>query len=327
MGDPFLHRDAAARRRVSRPGRERFAVPFIGRTVRRFGARTLEQLVAVACAAALGALAVLGGGSAHARPLDDVVESGTLTVSVYSDYAPYSWQQGGTARGIDVEIAQAIGEYLGVRTELLIRGADESVDDDLRNNVWKGDLIQRRLADVMLHVPFDREVDARNEFAVLTAPYFQEEMAIVLDTDRLDGVDTFGWFVSHPIAVELDTAGDFFLSGAFRGQLQRSVQRERTFEQAAARFVAGEVPALMASRAQCEWVAGRAVRAGLNVDVRQPPMPGIVRTGWPVGVAVKHDSRDLGYAVGDALTALVQSGEMAALFGRYDVEWLPPELD
>jgi len=273
-----------------------------------------------------GALAAVYGTGAPARPLDDVIESGTLTVSLYSDYAPYSWEEGGTAKGIDVEIARAIGDYLEVEVELLIRGADENLDDDLRNNIWKGDLIQRRAADVMLHVPFDREVDARNEFAVLTAPYFQEEMAIVVDTGRLDGVDTFGWFVSHPIVVEVDTAGDFFLSGAFRGQLQQSVQRERTFEAAAARFVAGEVPALMASRAQSEWVAGRAGRAGLAVEVLQPPMPGIVRTGWPVGIAVKHDSRDLGYAVGDALTELTRSGEMAAVFERHDVQWLAPEL-
>ena len=282
--------------------------------------------VASRCAALLMCLAIAVASGAYARPFDDVVESGTITIFVYSDYAPYSWGEGDDAQGIDVEIARAIGESLGVKTELLIRGADENLDDDLRINVWKGDLINRKAADVMLHVPVDREVDIRNEFAVITAPYFQEEMALVVDSDKLPAVDTFGWFVSNPIAVELDTAGDFFLSNAFRGQLHPSIRRGRTFDIAARSFIEGEVPALMASRAQTEWVATQAAEHGITGEVLQPPMPGIVRTGWPIGIAIKHDSRDLGYAVGDVLTEMIDSGRMQELFASYGVQWLPPEI-
>lgn len=264
---------------------------------------------------------------ATARPLDDVIDSGTITIFVYSDYAPYSWGEGDEAQGIDVEIARYIGESLGVETELLIRGADENIDDDLRVNIWKGDLINRRFADVMLHVPVDREVDTRNELAVITGPYFQEQMAIVVDTDELPSVDTFGWFTSNLIAVELDTAGDFFLSNAFQGRLHPSIRRGRTFDDAISLFLDGEVPALMASRAQSEWVASRAAEKGIETEVLQPPMPGIVRTGWPIGIAVKHDSRDLGYAVGDVLTEMIDSGRMAELFASYGVRWLPPEMN
>lgn len=275
-----------------------------------------------------GCLLMLAGvqQAAFARPLDDVVESGKITIFVYSDYAPYSWGEGDEAQGIDVEIARQIGESLGVETELLIRGADENLDDDLRVNIWKGDLIHRQAADVMLHVPFDREVDIRNELAVLTAPYFQEQMAVVVDTEVLPAVDTFGWFVSNPIAVELDTAGDFFLSNAFQGQLHSSIRRGRTFEDAVQLFLDGEVPALMASRAQSQWVAKLAEEKGMSTDVIQPPMPGIVRTGWPIGIAIKHDSRDLGYAVGDVLIDMINSGQMAELYASYGVEWLEPEL-
>ena len=90
---------------------------------------------------------------ASARPFDDVIDSGKLTVFVYSDYAPYSWQEGDEYKGIDVDIAREFGRELGVEIELLMRGADENIDDDLRLNVWKGDLIHRRAADVMMHVP------------------------------------------------------------------------------------------------------------------------------------------------------------------------------
>lgn len=261
----------------------------------------------------------------HARPVDEVVDSGKLVVFAYSDYAPYSWLENGQAQGIDVEIAKHFGESLGVEVEFLIRGADENLDDDLRVNIWKGDLIHRKVADVMMHAPFDREVDVRNELAVLMAPYFQEQIALVYDQAVHPTVETFGRFVSKPITVELDTAGDFFLSNAFRGRLQQSIQRGRTFADAQSLYTSGEVGALLGSRAQAEWVALQAT--DIDSAIAQPPMPGIVRTGWPIGIAIKHDSRDLGYALGDVLTELADSGELTSIYAKYGVEWIPPKLD
>lgn len=271
-------------------------------------------------------LLLMASASLTARPLDEVVDSGTISIFVYSDYAPYSWEDETGTQGIDVEIGEHIGKFLGVDVEFLIRGADENLDDDLRVNIWKGDLIHRKFADVMLHVPFDREVDIRNEFAVLSSPYFQEKMALVHNTKALPEVKTFGRFVTNPIAVELDTAGDFFLSNAFRGQLQQSVQRGRTFADSQSQYLSGEVNALLASKAQVEWVAFQAEKQGIESRVIQPPMPGIVRTGWPIGIAVKHDSRDLSYAVGDALTDLIETGKMEEIYQRYGVSWAAPEL-
>lgn len=271
------------------------------------------------------AVTTLCSVATHARPVDEVVDSGKLVVFAYSDYAPYSWLENGEAQGIDVEIAKHFGESLGVEVEFLIRGADENLDDDLRVNIWKGDLIHRKVADVMMHAPFDREVDVRNELAVLMAPYFQEQIALVYDQAVHPTVETFGRFVSKPITVELDTAGDFFLSNAFRGRLQQSIQRGRTFADAQSLYTSGEVGALLGSRAQAEWVALQAT--DIDSAIAQPPMPGIVRTGWPIGIAIKHDSRDLGYALGDVLTELADSGELTSIYAKYGVEWIPPKLD
>jgi len=243
-------------------------------------------------------------GSAFARPLDEVVDSGYITIFTYEDYAPYSWQdENGDYHGIDVEIARAFAEDLGVELRILMRGADENVDDDLRVNLWKGDLIHRKVADVMMHVPFDRELDTRNEV--------------------LPEVETFGRFLNRPIAVELDTVGDFFLSNAFRGQLHKSIRRGRTFDAVVDLYTSGEVDAAMGSKAQAEWIANQAT--GVESAIFQPPMPGIVRSSWPVGIGIKHDSRDLGYALTDVASGLVQSGEMETIAARYGVKFVAPE--
>lgn len=273
----------------------------------------------------LATATVLLSGSLQARPVDEVTASGKLVVFAYSDYAPYSWvDDAGAARGIDVAIGRQFAQSLGVEVEFLVRGADENLDDDLRVNIWKGDLVHRKVADVMMHVPYDREVDIRNELAVLMAPYFQERMALLVDCRVHPTVETFGRFVTRPIAVELDTAGDFFLSNAFRGQLHQSIRRGRTFRDAQQLFQSGEVAALLGSRAQVEWVAHNV--SGIRTCIFQPPMPGIVRSGWPIGLAVKHDSRDLGYALGDVLSEMIESGEMRTLYANHGVEWLAPEL-
>lgn len=268
---------------------------------------------------------VATAGPVLARPLDEVTDSGTLSVFVYSDYAPYSWQTGDDYHGIDVDIARAFGAELGVEVDFLMRGADENFDDDLRVNIWKGDLVGRRVADVMMHAPYDRAVDVRNELAVLMAPYFQEQMSVVYNTDRIDQVKTFGRFVSTPIGVEIDTAGDFFLSGAFQGRIRHSVRRSRSFALAVEQFRQGNTDALFGSRAQTEWVSGLVDE--FDTAVAQPPMPGIVRRGWPIGIAVRQDSRDLGYALGDVISRLTESGELQRIMAAYGVTWIPPALE
>jgi len=265
---------------------------------------------------------VLLSTSATARPYDDVIESGEITIFVYSDFAPYSWEENGEYFGIDVAAAHFIADYLGVKLNLLMRGADENIDDDLRINIWKGDLIHRRAADVMLHVPIDKEVDARNDLAVINSPYFLEEMAVVVDKNTIADLQTFGYFTSEKIGAELDTVSDFFLSNAFRGLLLPNVRRGPTFADTIRLYENEEVAAVMASKAQAEYIAKRAENR--DSYVVQPPMPGIVRRDWRVGIAIKHDSRDLGYAVGDALNEMIQSGRLAEVAAEYGVQYIEP---
>lgn len=274
---------------------------------------------------ALIAFALVAAAPAAARPLDIVVEDGRIVFSVYSDYAPYAFVTDGVLGGADVDIARRIAEKLGLTAEFMVRQAGETIDDDLRVNVWRGDIVEHKVADVMMHVPVDKGVMARNELVMILGAYFREEMAVAVDTAALPELTTFARFVYRPISVEVDTAGDFFLTNAFGGRLAQSIRRGRTFADAAATFAAGESDALMGSRAQMEWVA--AAQPDRPLAVLQPPMPGIVRTFWPVGIAVRHDSRDLGYAVDGALQEMRESGEMEGIYARYGVTWLPPYAD
>jgi ABC-type amino acid transport substrate-binding protein len=64
----------------------------------------------------------------QAAPLAKVKANGVLRVAIYQDNAPWSWEEGGQIRGIDADLGRALAQPLGVRADLAIFPADESVE-------------------------------------------------------------------------------------------------------------------------------------------------------------------------------------------------------
>ena len=52
-------------------------------------------------------------------------------------------------------------------------------------------------------------------------------------------------------------------------------------------------------------------------------MSGFGRTRWRIGVAVKENSRDLGYAAEEAINEIIASGAMAAIYRAHGVNYRP----
>ena len=148
-----------------------------------------------------------------------ILERGLIEFAVYKDFPPYSYVENGKQKGIDVEIAQALGKALDLNVSIRMIGADENVEDDLRNNVWKGHYLGGGVADVMLHAPYDREYSARVDQVSFVAPYQLEQLAFAVDTRKTGQDPTLAAFASMPIGVELDTLSDFYLLRALNGQI------------------------------------------------------------------------------------------------------------
>lgn len=250
---------------------------------------------------------------------DEIIERGWISFGVYEDFAPYSWTEGGTHRGTDVDLGRLIAEALGVAARFRAVGADENVDDDLRNHVWKGPLIGGDVVNVMLHVPYDRELAIRNELVVLTGLYMTENIAIAYRRQAYpDGAPTPGYFRFDTVGVENDSVADFYLSSLAGGQLIPNMRRFRTPSTAMTALRSGEVSAVMGARAQLE----HGLAEGLAVH--QPPLPGLAIGQWLVGIAVRHSYRQLGYAVDGAIQAAVEDGRLAAIFESYGLTWQAP---
>ena len=253
-----------------------------------------------------------------ARPLDDVVESGYLRIAVYREFEPFAFGQEADLKGIDVDIGKQMAASLKVEPRFMYLMADESVDDDLRNAVWKGALLGGGVADVMLHVPVDPQIKQRNNLVVIFGRYYTEQMAVAANMSKVRNVVTLQPFLDEKIGAEIDTLADFYIATAFGGRLRSNLVHYVTFAKAAEGLKNREIAGLMAPKSQVEWAARE---TGPPIEVVQPSLPGLMIRSWDVGAAVKHDSRDLGYTLGDVITELRESGKMSEIFEKYGVKY------
>jgi len=200
--------------------------------------------------------------------------------------------------------------------------AGESVDDDLRNAVWKGHYLERRVADLMIHVPVDRAFSLRNPNVVIFAPYYRERIALARNPERIGATDSVEAFAEEKIGVEIATMADVALTSAQGGRFVANVVHFPSLDKAAHALVAGEIAAV----AGCETE----VAAALGDQAKRFPMApapslGLSKPGWEVGLAVKDSNRQLGYAVDDVLTALRTDGTVAAIFRQHGIPYVSPE--
>ena len=254
------------------------------------------------------------------KELDQLIEQGHMLFAVYEDYPPYSWEESGTPKGVDIEIARIIAEDLGVEARFNFVVAGENLDADLRNNIWKGALIGGRIANVMMRIPYDSAFKCRVEQVVFTGQYAGESIAIAYNTSAYpEEKPVPAYFRFDLVGVENDSISDFYLSGFVGGQLRQNIRRYPNTGAAMAALDAGDVKAVMGPLAELEF--------GLtdNTAVHQPPLAGFAVSNWTLGVAVNFRYRPLSYAVDDAIYAALQDGRISAIYDSYGLTHSLPE--
>lgn len=251
--------------------------------------------------------------------MDQIIDRGWIEFAVYEDFAPWSWEQGGP-KGVDIELGRLIAESLGVEARFRFVTAGEDLQADLRNWVWKGPVVGGRVANVMLHVPYDSDFACRVEQVVFTGQAYSESIAIAYREDAYpEDKPVPAYFRFDTVAVENDSIADFYLTGLAGGQLAANIRRYPSYAAAMAALAAGEVKAAMGPRAQLEH--------GLTdgVGLHEPPLPGFARGRWTLGVAVHQRYRALGYAIDGAIADALADGRMDAIFAAYGLSRGAPE--
>jgi ABC-type amino acid transport substrate-binding protein len=264
---------------------------------------------------AAGAAAVAGAPlRLRATPLERVRERGALTVGIYHDMPPF--HVGG--KGIDVELAQALAESLGVKLALLPFHADDSMNDDLRNMVWRGHYLGYGPADVLLHVPVDRPLLDANPQVSIFAPYCRDRVVIARRLESVPRLDTLSQLAGQKIAVPGQSLAGWLLIGADGGAYRNDlVTQWKDGAQAARALQRGEFAAAGGLASELESV----LRGDPRFAITPMPSPRAPRDGWAVGMAVKRDATELAQALQGTVNELAASGRLRDMFTRGNVDW------
>lgn len=248
---------------------------------------------------------------------------GGLRIAVYQNFPPYSFKQGGKTVGIDVDIAKAIADRLQFDALIWSVGADENMEDDLRNVVWKGHYLGGGTADFMMHVPFDEEFAEENDKVVIFAPYAREKVVIVRNKSVTANEPVMQTFLKGKIGVELDTMPDFYLSSAGRGMYRNNIRHYMTVNEAVEKLLDGKLRSVVAPKAQIE-----AALAGniAQYDFSDLSVSGRVRSTWDLGIAVKEGRTELIDAIKVAMAELKESGQVQKIYSKYGIDYLEADV-
>jgi ABC-type amino acid transport substrate-binding protein len=267
-------------------------------------------------AAAAGACVWPGMVSAQGSGgrLDRIRERGSLVVGMYQEMPPFHVD----GRGIDVELGRALAQAMDLKFSALPFQAGENMNDDLRNMVWKGHYLGWGPADVLLHVPVDRQLTQANPQVQVVAPYYRERVLLALDKRKLGKADSLADLQGLSVAVAGQSLPGWLLAGAEGGVLQAHLTTAFPDGAAAAKaLLDGKADAASGLASELEAVLAGDPRFSL-----QPlPSPRAPRDGWAIGCAVRQDAGELAAALQQGMQTLQASGRLQAIFAAEHVSW------
>lgn len=260
--------------------------------------------------------------SVEARTLEDIADSGYISIAVYRDFPPYSYLNEGAPAGIDIEVGAKIAQKLGYKPRWFWLTADESVDDDLRNAVWKGHYLGGGVADIMLRVPYDK--DYINDQVSVVGPYQKERWTVARNAGNLPDLVNLAPFMYHKVGVEIDSVPDLKLTSAFGGRLVDNVIHFPSTIDAVDALKSQEIDAVAGMRGQIEWRVGSSVAPSgqsAQIQISDESLVAWPRRAWDIAIAVKNSNQALGQQVEAAIASMTDDGEIQEIFQKYQVSY------
>ena len=278
----------------------------------------------------LSALTLILSINLFARSIDDIKASGEIVIAVYENFPPYSFIENGVEKGIDIELGKKVAASLNVKPVWYFTGFDENLASDLRNTIWRGNLIHKTKADIMFRIPYDYDYlrmtdistgELENERVTIKGPYQSEKWIIATNKEVIPQIKTLAIFAYQTIGVEIDMLPDLHLSGFARGLLQRNIKHYANFQDAVNDFKSGKIDAIAGLKSQIEYLIdykNNKDKYYLTQDIPQ------MKSQWDLATAVSSSYRDLSYHVDGVLDVAYKNDEIKKIFESFGVEYLPP---
>ncbi len=265
------------------------------------------------------------------RSIEDIKASGEIIIAVYENFPPYSFMQNDEPKGIDIELGKKIADSLNVQPKFNFAGTTgESLADDLRTNIWKGNTVHKNKADIMLRIPYDydymRLTDKstgalQNDLVTIKSPYQSEKWIIVTHKEIIPQIRTLGIFAYQTVGVEVDTLPDLHLSAFANGQLRKNIKHYTKFEEAIKDFKEGKLDSIAGLKSQLEYLLDYKNNQDKYYFSENVPQ---MKSQWDIGVAASSNYKDLSYHIDNLINDAYSNDQIKEIFESFNVEYLPP---
>lgn len=265
------------------------------------------------------------------RSIEQIQDSGYVTIAVYESFPPYSYSENGKLKGIDIEIGKLIAKSLNVKPEWYLTGSDESLSDDLRNALWRGNIVHKNKADLMLRIPYDYDYlritdkqtgELETERVSIKGAYHSEKWVIATHKEIIPKINTLGIFAYHTIGVELDTLPDMHLTGFGRGLINKNVKHYFNFSDAMKDFKTGKIDSIAGLKSQLEHLLD--INHNQDKYYISDSIPQVAKSQWDIATAVEVSYKPLSYHIDELINENYQNGNIKKIFEKYGVNYLAP---
>ena len=222
---------------------------------------------------------------------------GVLTMATNAEFPPYEYYEGDTVTGIDVEIAQAIADKLGLTLQV------EDMEFDSVISAVKGGKADIGMAGMTV-------TDERLEEVNFTESYATGVQAIIVteDSDITSADDLFAEGANHTIGVQLTTTGDIYTTEDIEAAGLGTIDRYNKGADAVMALKNGKVDCVVIDNEPAK--AFVAANEGLK----------ILETEYVTedyAIAVSKDNEALHAAVDAALQELIADGTVQSIIDKY----------
>lgn len=265
------------------------------------------------------------------RSIEDIKASGEIIIAVYENFPPYSFMQNDEPKGIDIELGKKIADSLDVKPKFNFAATTgESLADDLRTNIWKGNTVHKNKADIMLRIPYDydymRLTDKstgalQNDLVTIKSPYQSEKWIIATHKEIIPQIRTLGIFAYQTVGVEVDTLPDLHLSAFANGQLRKNIKHYTKFEEAIKDFKEGKLDSIAGLKSQLEYLLDYKNNQDKYYFSENIPQ---MKSQWDIGVAASSNYKDLSYHIDNLINDAYSNDQIKEIFESFNVEYLPP---
>jgi len=245
-----------------------------------------------------------------ARDLDDILKSGEITMATNAEFAPFESKVGEDYVGIDIDIAQAIADYLGV--ELKINNMDF---DSVVTSVQKGQS-DFALAGLTISEKRQKAID-------FSDAYFGAAQYVVVKADDTtfdacqtkEDVDAILATMSGKAAAQTATTGYYYVKGSadfgFGGFSNLDAVAYESAAMGAMAVVNGQAKLLIVD----DEVAEQTVQANSGVKAIR-----ISLSSEEYGIGVNKSNKALTLVINKVLKELKEDGTLSAIIARHTAQ-------